>query len=268
VDPCVRPAFTLIELLVVIAIIAVLAALLLPVLSRAREATRATACKSNLHQISIASATYSLDYRGRLPYFLNWLYTKRGDLTTGQLYPYLKNKEVYLCPTDRLALQSGRKMPNAPSAGIFLSTSAKRDYSYAMNCGLCHVSDTSKFIAPARTLIFMEADLAANDYSGQVGPSMATRSLAARHANRGHLMLGDFHLETVTAAKATQMERSRLFWFPTSDMRGPEALISAQACASRDEHRIAVSAKSMGKLILTRPHPKDQKNDSKWNWSK
>jgi prepilin-type N-terminal cleavage/methylation domain-containing protein len=214
-------AFTLIELLVVIAIIAVLAAMLLPALGRAKEATRATACKNNLRQISVAAATYSLDYRGRLPYFLNWLYIKRGDLTTGQIYPYLRNKEVYSCPTDRLALQSGRKMPNAPSAAIFASTYAKRDYSYAMNCGLCHVSDTSKFVTPTRTLIFMEADLAANDYSGQVGPSVATRSLAARHANRGHLMFGDFHLETVTAAKATELERSRLFWFPDSDMRGP-----------------------------------------------
>jgi prepilin-type N-terminal cleavage/methylation domain-containing protein len=43
-----RRGFTLIELLVVIAIIAILAAILFPVFARAREAARATSCRSNL----------------------------------------------------------------------------------------------------------------------------------------------------------------------------------------------------------------------------
>jgi len=214
--------FTLIELLVVIALVAMLSAMLLPSFSGAKEASRAACCKSNLRQISVASSTYTLDYRGRLPYFLDWLYDNRpGDLTTGQLYPYLKNKVVYLCPTDKIALGSGKRMPNAPTAPIFGRSQAKRDYSYAMNCGLCHVSDTSRFLAPARTLLFMEAELASNDYSGQVGPSVGSRSLAARHARRGHLMFSDFHVETVTASRALKLERSKRFWFPTANTSGP-----------------------------------------------
>src|SRR5262245_52146109 len=121
--PC---GFTLIELLVVIAIIAILASMLLPTMSRAKEASRAAYCKSNLRQISIAAATYSLDNRGRLPYFLSWLYMKAGDLTTGQLYPYLKSKPVYLCPTDKIALDSGKRLPTGPTAPIFGGTQAKR----------------------------------------------------------------------------------------------------------------------------------------------
>jgi len=214
-------AFTLIELLVVIAIIAVLAALLLPALTRAKEGGRAASCKNNLRQLSLGAATYALDNKGRLPYFLDWLATKPGDLSSGQLYPYLKARQVYLCPTDKIMLASNARYPAAPSAPIFGNSLHRRDYSYSMNCGLCHEGDTSKFVAPARTLLFMEADLARNDYSGQVGPSFASRAISIRHNRRGHLVFSDFHLESVKTKIADQMERSKRFWFPTADMSGP-----------------------------------------------
>ncbi len=62
----VKQRFTLIELLVVIAIIAILAAMLMPALSKAREAARASNCLANFKQIALISSMYGSDHRGAI----------------------------------------------------------------------------------------------------------------------------------------------------------------------------------------------------------
>jgi prepilin-type N-terminal cleavage/methylation domain-containing protein len=61
----IRPAFSLVELLVVIGIVAVLIGLLVPVLSRARQASRSAACLANLHTWGQAYQMYVSANHGR-----------------------------------------------------------------------------------------------------------------------------------------------------------------------------------------------------------
>ncbi len=60
-------AFTLVELLVVIGIIAILISILIPTLNRAREASKRTACLSNLRQISDILKIYAFNYKEACP---------------------------------------------------------------------------------------------------------------------------------------------------------------------------------------------------------
>jgi len=101
-----RRGFTLIELLVVIAIIAILAAVLFPVFSRAREKARTSSCQSNLKQLALAMEMYTNDWDDCLaPQNI-----RVGNQTycfTDLLAPYIKNDQIWTCPSRPRAQKMG-----------------------------------------------------------------------------------------------------------------------------------------------------------------
>lgn len=111
-----KRAFTLIETLIVIAIISILAAIIFPVFATAREKARSASCQSNLKQIGTAVAMYVGDY-GRYPYAVDPVDKYAPEIWQGQpdaegtrpaemdllhevLDPYIKNAELWHCPSD------------------------------------------------------------------------------------------------------------------------------------------------------------------------
>lgn len=107
----VKRGFTLIELLVVIAIIAILAAILFPVFARARENARKSSCQNNLKQIALGFKQYINDFDERYPLVavtnaVNTTYAPPYGWADA-LQPYLKNTQVYQCPSDSAEGQDG-----------------------------------------------------------------------------------------------------------------------------------------------------------------
>ena len=119
-----RRAFTLIELLVVIAIIAVLMAILMPSLNVAREQARSLNCRGNVRTLTLAWLMYKDENDGKLvgghPQETGtnlvvpgpWVFLppnpanasaelKQEYIKNGMLWPYVKDVDVYRCPSDK-----------------------------------------------------------------------------------------------------------------------------------------------------------------------
>jgi type II secretory pathway pseudopilin PulG len=88
-----RSAVSLVELLIVIGIILVLVGILLPILGNAKLRSNETVCASNLKQQSTAMILYSEDHQSQLPPLL--------PANILALSPYLRSKEIWVCPQDR-----------------------------------------------------------------------------------------------------------------------------------------------------------------------
>ncbi len=138
-----RTGFTLIELLVVIAIIGILAAMVFPVFARARESARRAVCLSNMKNLGLAVQMYLADWDDTLAPnehgpARDWYIARAtarghsspedcgGHMATRNnpytnwpvvLDPYVRNRDVWRCPSARVVQGSRILNPFSGNAG-------------------------------------------------------------------------------------------------------------------------------------------------------
>lgn len=151
--------FTLIELLVVIMILGILASLLLVSLSAAKERGRSAYCKNNLKQLALTWTLYIDDNDDKLPgngystcggispspmwvpgYLNNGVCKsdfKNTDLLINSQHAlfaqYIKQKEIYKCPSDRKIFSYHESGENENK--VLISSMKVRSYSLNWNMG-------------------------------------------------------------------------------------------------------------------------------------
>ena len=209
-----RRAFTVVELLVDIAIIGILAALLLPALARSKENANRVSCLNNQKQLDLAWQMYADQSSGLLA-LNDWdfrsvnvvespsnswvtgnaaLDTNPATITSGSIYPYVKDARLYRCSVDR-SLVLGTAIPTLRSYTLSCYMGGpEEDIEYDVT----PVSRTSQIQKPSATLTFLEEDILTIDDGHFLYSTTITNWMnvpAWRHHNGDVLAFADGHLE-------------------------------------------------------------------------
>jgi prepilin-type N-terminal cleavage/methylation domain-containing protein/prepilin-type processing-associated H-X9-DG protein len=171
-----RRGFTLIELLVVIAIIAILAAILFPVFAKARAKAQQNNCLSNVKQLMLGINMYLSD-NDQQYWAYNWAQSGvAGAGWASVVYPYVKNSQIYLCPTSDCSTYTLANCPPLSGSSCYVTNGDTPPLGYNLE----------KMLYPAEMWVI--ADKAANcENQGPMGygPNCAGNSRVGHPHNNG-----------------------------------------------------------------------------------
>ncbi len=208
-----RRGFTLVELLVAIGIIAVLAALLFPVFKNVSQRGKMTVCTNNMQQLGLAFQQYLLDHQQRYPgagQFQKWgngghwvsgtngavsgavavpeasslfkLPTPEepsggiADVEKGALYPYVKNAQVYVCPSSTYGELTR--------------------LSYSMNCAIAGLNATVRMKQPTQVNLLIDEAYANDGFFFADDADGSTDAMAQNHLNTANILFCDGHIKS------------------------------------------------------------------------
>lgn len=230
-----KQGFTLVELLVVIAIIALLMGILMPALARVRDQAQTIVCRSGLKNLALGWTMYIDDNDGELiegeTSYEGETWDNKGTLKTGwvvdvpdgtsetdfvdkekeciqkgNLWPYIRDLEVYNCPADR-AIKDGAFDASNLRKPMFRSYAIPGGMNGNHNRWMSPGVEVKKFMdvkIPATKYIFVEEDhvgLNNNNWGSWIlnprGKSWHD-GMAILHNKKACLAFADGHVEIHT----------------------------------------------------------------------
>lgn len=132
--------FSLLEMLLVIAILVVLIALSLPVVNQIITKSQLLQCAGNFRQLGAVLGSYAGDHKGEWPWPIDsrvtddpgklggWiarpLKTTSGEWSgIGKLFPYIRDRRVYVCPANKTKMNQLKRDGNYSSEEGTIPTS-------------------------------------------------------------------------------------------------------------------------------------------------